>query len=46
MSDKSAIQDVILDKGKEWISKPENKEKAKSWGLKAWSWIKGKFSKK
>lgn len=46
MSDSNALQKVILEKGKEWISKEENKAKAKSWGLKAWAWIKGKFTKK
>ena len=45
MSDKDAIQKVILDKGKEWIAKPENQEKAKGWAAKAWTWIKGRFGK-
>ncbi len=33
----------ITDQAKDWISQPENQEKAKSWLSQAWSWISKLF---
>lgn len=35
----SSTASDLLDQGKEWISKPENQEQAKSWLSQAWTWI-------